>query len=175
MIRPATAADADALLALQRRLDGQSSFMLLEPDEREQDPRPLANRLAAQEPGGSFDLVFAGPDGVLGGWVSVDVPPFRRAAHTGMLVLGVARSHAGRGIGGSLLDAAATEAERRALTRLELTVMTDNVRAYSLYRRHGFAVEGVKRGSIRRDGAHIDEYAMSRLLAGHADERASGD
>lgn len=168
-IRLAGPQDAAALLALQCRLDAQSSFMLLEPDERERVPDRLRDRLAAQGAAGSFDLVAeaeggATADARLVGALSVEVLPFRRARHTGYLVMGVDAAAAGRGIGTALLTEAAEEAQRRGLQRLELTVMTDNLRALGLYLRSGFQVEGLRRHPLVCDGAVIDEYYMGRLL-----------
>ena len=163
-IRLAGPRDAEALLALQHRLDAQSSSMLLEPGEREQNPEPLRTRLAAHNgTSGSFDLVADRLDG-LAGWLEVHVLPYRRAQHTGYLVIGVDAATAGHGIGTGLLAEAAAEATSRGLRRLELTVMTDNLRAVALYLRNGFQVEGLRRRALHRDGATVDEYYMGRLL-----------
>ena len=165
----ASASDAEPLLHLQRRLDRQSPFMMLEPDERDPDPERLHSRLAAQESTASFDLVAHLSTGAaskppqLLGWLSVEVPPYRRAAHVGHLVLGVDDRFRARGIGGALLAEAVALSASRGLARLELTVMTDNIRAIGLYLRHGFAVEGLRRQSLRREGAFVDEYLMSRI------------
>jgi ribosomal protein S18 acetylase RimI-like enzyme len=167
-IRLAGPGDAEALLALQHRLDAQSSSMLLEPGEREQNPEPLRARLAAQNrTSGSFDLIADGPEGPdgLAGWLEVQVLPYRRAQHTGYLVIGVDAAAAGHGIGTALLAEAAAEGTRRGLRRIELTVMTDNLRAVALYLRSGFQVEGLRRRALHRDGAMIDEYYLGRLLS----------
>jgi RimJ/RimL family protein N-acetyltransferase len=164
-IRLAGPRDAGELLALQHQLDAQSSFMLLEPGEREQDPGPLRARLESQGPAGSFDLVADGPDG-LAGWLSVEVLVYRRARCTGYLVIGVDAAAAGRGIGAGLLSAGVAEAVRRGLGRLELTVMADNLRALGLYLRAGFQVEGLRRRALIRDDAVVDEYYMGWLRPG---------
>jgi ribosomal protein S18 acetylase RimI-like enzyme len=97
-------------------------------------------------------------------WLSVEVLPFRRARHTGSLVIGVDAAAAGRGIGRDLLAAAEREASARGLRRLELTVMTDNLRALGLYLRSGFRVEGLRQRAVQRGGTGIDEYYMGKLL-----------
>lgn len=167
LIREATGADAAALLALQHRLDIQSSYMLLEPDEREIEPDRLAERLgSAGRPG--FDLVAVAEadseSDSFYGWLSVDVLPYRRARHVGYVVLGVDAAMSGRGIGGALLDHGAAIASGRGLSRLELTVMCDNTRAIRLYERHGFVIEGTRTAAVMRDGVSVDEFYMGRLL-----------
>jgi ribosomal protein S18 acetylase RimI-like enzyme len=163
-IRLASPDDAAALLGLQHRLDAQSPFMLLEPGERERAPGRLRARLQAQGRTGSFDLVAEDERGSLAGWLSVEVLPFRRARQTGYLVIGVDAAAAGRGIGRNLLAVAEQEARGRGLLRLELTVMTDNLRALGLYLRSGFQVEGLRRHALVRGGTVIDEYYLGRLL-----------
>jgi GNAT superfamily N-acetyltransferase len=101
-IRLARPNDADALLALQHRLDMQSTYMLLEPDERGDDPSRLRERLESKDAYGSFDLV-AGDAETLVGWVEVDVLPYLRARHCGYLVMGVDAAAAGHGVGRALL------------------------------------------------------------------------
>jgi ribosomal protein S18 acetylase RimI-like enzyme len=166
-IRLASPDDATVLLVLQHRLDAQSPFMLLEPGEREQAPDVLRARLQAQRGAASFDLVAEDEEsGRVAGWLSVEVLPFRRARHTGYLVIGVDAAAAGRGIGRGLLAAAEREASGRELRRLELTVMTDNLRALGLYLRSGFRVEGLRHRALQRDGTAIDEYYMGKLLPG---------
>jgi ribosomal protein S18 acetylase RimI-like enzyme len=163
VIRLATPRDADHLLALQRRLDTQSTFMLLEPEERDSDSAALQNRLASHRGTGSFDLL-ASVDGFAVGWISVEVMPYRRARKTGYVVLGVDSQAKGRGIGTSLLAAAEEEGSRRGLCRLELTVMSDNLRALHLYLRSGFQIEGLRREALHLGSTPIDEYYMARLL-----------
>jgi Acetyltransferase (GNAT) family len=99
-----------------------------------------------------FDLIAEDEEsGRVAGWLSVEVLQFRRARHTGYLVTGVDTAAAGRGIGRDLLAAAGREASGRRLHRLELTVMTDNLRALGLYLRSGFRVEGLRHHTLLRD------------------------
>ena len=166
--RLATAEDAEAYLALQHRIDRQTAFMLLEPGERPEDPAALRARLLEQDGTGSFDLVAVetpstGAESLIG-WLSVEVLPFARARHSGYLVIGVDAAAGGRGTGRALLAAAAAEARRRGLSRLELTVLVENERARRLYDRCGYAVEGLRRGSVRRDGRLLDEEHRALLL-----------
>jgi ribosomal protein S18 acetylase RimI-like enzyme len=160
-VRRAGPADADALLALQTALDGESEFMLLEPAERESSPDELRRRLGD---GPSYLIVAEGDEGELAGYVEVSVLPYARARSTGYVVMGVRASYAGRGLGRALLEAARDEAVTRGLRRLELTVMTHNRRALSLYLSCGFEVEGLRRDALVIGGVRRSEYYMGLLL-----------
>ena len=87
-----------------------------------------------------------------------------RRTHTGSIGMGVHDDHAGKGVGSALLAAAIDLAENwMALTRIELTVYTDNLAALALYRKFGFEVEGTMRNYAFRDGAYADCFMMARL------------
>lgn len=77
--------------------------------------------------------------------------------------MGVAASHRGRGIGGRLIATTLETALARGLTRIELTVRTDNLAAIALYRRSGFETEGQLRRYLLVDGVHYDALLMARL------------
>ena len=108
--------------------------------------------------------VVAVLDGHVIGWC--DIVPIGRPvyAHGGVLGMGIVAEHRGRGIGEALMRAALGRAKARGLTRVELTVRSDNERAIALYRKLGFADEGVKRRAIRVDGRYLDVACMALLF-----------
>ncbi len=87
-----------------------------------------------------------------------------RRVHAATLGMAVHDAYAGRGAGTALMAAAVEQADRwLGLTRIELSVWTDNVRAIALYERFGFEREGLFRGYAFRDGAYVDAVSMARL------------
>lgn len=88
----------------------------------------------------------------------------RRRAHVGEILLIVHDDHIGRGHGTAMLRALLDLADDwLGLRRLELEVNTDNLAAIRLYERHGFEIEGTKRGDALRAGELIDCHIMGRL------------
>ena len=87
-----------------------------------------------------------------------------RRAHAMHLGMAVHSDYQGRGVGDALMRALLDIADNWLnVFRLELTVFTDNERAISLYRKHGFEVEGTHKAYALRAGAWADVYSMARI------------
>ena len=165
-VRPATEADAPALVELRRKLFAETSFMLWEPAEfthtAEHERKRIAN-LTSQ----SNSLVLVAEQGAQAvGLLSAIGGERNRLRHLAVLALGVAKSHWGQGIATAMVQEAVAWSARVGLVRLELTVHTSNLAALSVYLRCGFQVEGVRRNSLFVDGKYVDEYLMSLLHSG---------
>ena len=102
-------------------------------------------------------------DGRVVGWCDVNPKTHETLRHCGVLGMGVAATHRGRGLGRRLLVATVDAALARGLTRIELTVRADNAPAIALYRWSGFETEGLMRRYLRVDGAYYDAFQMARL------------
>ena len=72
----------------------------------------------------------------------------------------VQTSHLGAGVGAQLMDWALTEAQRRGVDELYLTVYTDNHRARRFYKRYGFEEVGPYAFMV---GEKADEDIIMRL------------
>jgi putative acetyltransferase len=78
--------------------------------------------------------------------------------------MGVHDDFIGRGIGAALLGELVEAADNwLAITRLELTVFTDNIPAIRLYEKFGFETEGTHKAFAFRHGIYADVFAMARL------------
>jgi RimJ/RimL family protein N-acetyltransferase len=139
--------------------------MLLEPGERgttEADEQVLLTSVAAR----ANSVVLLAEDGrEQVGYVEACGGEFRRNRHTAAVVIGVRRSHGGRGVGKRLLTELDGWARANGVRRLELTVMTHNEVAAGLYRAMGYEVEGTRRTAVLVDGERVDELWMAKLLS----------
>jgi putative acetyltransferase len=97
------------------------------------------------------------------GWCDVSPGRGESRAHMGILGVGLLPEFRGCGIGATLMTSAIGRAWEKGLTRIELTVRTDNVRAKRLYERFGFEVEGIQRRAFRVDGQYFDSFFMALL------------
>jgi L-phenylalanine/L-methionine N-acetyltransferase len=90
-----------------------------------------------------------------------------RRAHVGTMFMAVHDAFQGRGAGAALMQGLVDMADRWLnLSRIELTVYTDNARAIGLYERFGFVREGLHRDFAFRNGAFVDALAMARVTRG---------
>lgn len=164
-VRQAREDDAAGLLALRQAVFEETDFMLWEPAEfkdTEDDERKRIARLTSATNSSCF---VATEQTLVVGFLNAMGSPVNRLRHSTTLALGVRRSHWSQGVGSALLTEALAWSRSAGLARLELTVHTTNRRAFELYRRHGFEVEGVRRKSLLVNGQYVDEYLMSTTHA----------
>jgi putative acetyltransferase len=87
-----------------------------------------------------------------------------RRSHAMHLGLAVREGFQHRGVGSALMEALVDIADNWLnVTRIELTVFTDNERAIALYRKHGFEVEGTHKAYALRAGKYADTHTMARV------------
>ena len=98
------------------------------------------------------------------GWCDIQPVPRDTMAHGGILGMGVVKGFRGKSVGDALMAATLKAARRFGLTRVELTVREDNLRAKRLYEKHGFALEGRKRNAFRVGGRYYDLLSMAVLF-----------
>lgn len=118
----------------------------------------------AEQPENLFGLLACVDDHIVGSLGLFVRDQSARRRHVGGIGMAVHDDWQGRGIGSALMQAAIDLADRWLnLSRLELTVYTDNDRAIALYQKFGFEIEGTLRQYAFRDGEFIDAHSMARL------------
>lgn len=160
-LRDATAADAANLLAVRHRMFGETDFMLYASEEYTATTEMVADSISRFQSARDSRLILALDDDLLIGYLSVTGTEVPRRRHTANVVLGVLRSHWGRGVGAQLLGEAIAWARTTGIARLELGVMTDNERAVRLYEKVGFRVEGTRKRAYVIKGRSVDEHVMA--------------
>ncbi|QSF42514.1 MULTISPECIES: GNAT family N-acetyltransferase [Paenibacillus] len=156
--------DAAGLLSLQHALDRESSFMLLEPDERQTGLQQVKEMIESFTASETSILIGAEVNGGLAGYLSVRGGSVRRNKHSAYIVIGILQQYQGMGIGSGLFQEMEAWARSARIVRLELTVMTHNERGIALYKKCGFEIEGMKKKSLNIGGEWVDEYYMSKII-----------
>lgn len=146
IIRPATGADLNALVALLPRL----ADFDLPPDRNPQDlwrgDAELLQAVLAGDRDDGFCLLASDAGGDLLGLVlvSMDEELLSHQPNAHIEALAVARDAEGRGIGALLLDKAETEALQRGALSMSLHVFGRNTRARGLYGKQGYDEELIR-------------------------------
>ena len=159
LVRPATEADAEALLAL--RLANRAHFQIAEPR------RPEVFFTLDQQ-----HALLAASDGMfLGAFAGAEMLGFARLSN---VVLGafdnaylgyaVSAAHGGRGIGTLLVRHAVNLAWGRGLHRVQAAVRTDNPASMRVLEKVGFRREGLALRYLHLDGDWRDHvlHAITR-------------
>jgi putative acetyltransferase len=164
-VRPATPEDADAILALHRRVAAQPGGLARRPEEVTADYVAHAMDVAAD---GGVNLVAVGADEALCGELHVERMKLAIFAHVLTdLTVAVDPDWQGRGVGSALFRALIDTARTMTppIGRIELWTGASNLGAQRLYERLGFRIEGRMTGRGRLpDGTVDDDIVMGLLL-----------
>lgn len=157
-LRRARPADAEAWHALQKTIYAEGRAFV---GDGAPSAGALAARLRALEPDQGV-VVLAVAAGAPIGWAEAYRLGSRRLAHVAKLTIAVAEAWRGRGVGTALMHELEAWARRAGVRKLQLHVRAGNQGAIALYRRLGYAVEGVLAAQVAADGGFEDEWVMAR-------------
>ncbi|QCR32723.1 GNAT family N-acetyltransferase [Lysinibacillus sp. SGAir0095] len=162
-IRTIELRDTRNYLDLNKKID-ESGFMLYEPGEKqitfEQQEKFIERVLADHR----STMLVAEVDAQLAGFIAAIGNNLERTKHRASIVIGLLEEFRGQGIGKSLFEQIFMWAKEANITRLELTVIKENQRAFNLYRKMGFVLEGEKVHSLMINGKPMNEYYLYKLL-----------
>lgn len=115
-------------------------------------------------PAHDVSLVACVDGEVVGSLALLTRPTAWRRRHVGEIGMAVRDDWQGKGVGTELVRAALDLADNwLGLSRIELTVYTDNAAAISLYEKFGFVIEGTHRRFAFRGGEYADACSMARV------------
>lgn len=108
--------------------------------------------------------LLAEKDGIVVGQAGLEVLTRARRKHVATFGMAVHDDYQGMGVGSKLLSAVIELAENWLnVSRIELTVYSDNQPALALYEKHGFVIEGEASNYAFRNGEYVNAYYMARL------------
>ncbi len=162
-IRERTVEDTQEFCRFLNTLDNEAEYMLYEKGERVLDPDIVRNNI--QSIINNKDACYVALiNGSIIGFIIAVREKFIRTKHSAVIVVGILEKYCGRGIGSELFHQVFLWASENDIKRLELTVVSNNKRALSLYNKLGFKLEGTKEMSILIGKKYCNEYLMGKLL-----------
>ncbi len=161
-IRPFQLTSAHAFAKLRKDIERESDSMLLKRGERKENAfHVIAKTLLSQR----RTVTFIAYDGhAMIGYLSMVFPRYRRLSGNAYITLGVRETYRGQGIGTNLMHEAERYARTREARRIELEVFGTNTRARTLYERHGYVTEGVKKNAVTHNDGFDDMIIMAKYL-----------
>jgi RimJ/RimL family protein N-acetyltransferase len=158
--------ESDAALVLDHleQLGGETDYLTFGPGELGLTLEQQSAYIAGLQDGASGFIVKAQIAGALAGCATIKRTPRPRIAHVGEFGLAVARAWWGRGLGKILCQLAIARARSLSISRIELRVRADNLRARHLYESVGFVVEGRAVRGFQVGGKYFDEMLMGLLM-----------
>jgi ribosomal protein S18 acetylase RimI-like enzyme len=157
LIRSATAEDSEAIVALSDSVASEERWIAAQPGET--TPIEETLRLAELLSRGGLSLLVE-VDGEIAGHLiaRLEGEDFGRVG----LIVGAAWRR--QGLGESLMDAAITWGRGKGITKLVLSVFSDNQPAIALYRKLGFVEEGSEPDRYKVGGVMKDVIRMGLEL-----------
>ncbi|MDP4171938.1 MAG: GNAT family N-acetyltransferase [Bacillota bacterium] len=164
LIRSIELNDAENFLELSKEID-ESNFMLYEPGEKQitvAQQRKIFEKVLSER---NSNFLVAEVEHQLVGFIAALGSNLMRNRHCVHLALGVHENFHGQGIATMLFERLFEWAKKQEITRLELTVIKDNYKAFNLYQKMGFVLEGEKVHSLIINGEPVNEYYLYKLLS----------
>lgn len=165
ILRTVEVKDAEALIQVLNKIDGETTFLLREPGEfnltLEEEKSFLENQINSEV----NIMILAEVEGIIVGMCGINGNKKSRLRHCATLGITIISEYWGMGIGRKLMETGIKWAKENGITRVELKVDTTNYRALSLYLKLGFEVEGTLKNDKRlSDGSYRNAYTMALLF-----------
>jgi len=167
VLRSPDARDAAQRIAFLRCVNAETPFMARSAQDSPADVELVADLLDEQlEDGLSLEIAaFIGDEMIASGGISPVSRAYPRKRHRAVFGICVRKAWWGQGLGKAIADTLCAEAAQMGYSHIELTVVSDNLRARALYERCGFVQIGCMPGALKyEDGESRDEIWMMKEI-----------
>lgn len=159
--------DAAQRIAFLRTVNAETPFMARGASDSPADESVVADLFADQlEDKAVLEIAaFVGDEMVASGGISPVSRAYPRKRHRASFGICVKKAYWGQGLGTAIIDELTAEAAKLGYAQIELTVVSDSLRARGLYERCGFETVGCMPNALRyEDGSCRDEIWMVKRL-----------
>lgn len=163
-IRNGTEADGKEVLEIFNLTHCETDYLFSYPDENNFDAEQESVFLKQKAESPSEIELIALMDGKVVGTCGVEAVGTKyKVKHRAEFGIGVAKAFWGLGVGTALMDAGIECAKKAGYMQLELSVVADNVRAVSMYKKAGFVEYGRNPKGFRSRTNGFQEIVYMRL------------
>lgn len=163
-IREISINDVESFTTLMQKIFDESDYMLYDPGEYVPSLEYAISNLEEIITSPHLAVLVAEKNDMLVGYLTIVSKNLHRIEHKARISMGVLNQEQGFGIGQKLLDACKNWCKIHQMTRIELTVVTENKSAIRLYERAGFKIEGEMQHTLKIDDQYFNEYMMAYII-----------
>ena len=162
VLRSAREDEAQLLVNYLKTVTGETRFLMCEPDEVKITKAEEEEFIRQHNSSEDAMLILAFVDGEYAGNCSFEKKDAsRRNAHRAGIGIALFQKYTGHGLGRLMLEVLLEEIRACGFEQAELTVVSNNERAYHLYKSVGFVECGrVPRANRYEDGTYTDDVLM---------------
>jgi RimJ/RimL family protein N-acetyltransferase len=163
-IRPAAPDDSCAIIDTVRSNANERSYVLME--QYGKDSAAEREYISSLDTAKNLLIVAAAGNEVVGCLAALQADSGVRAETSHILHIGLhlKEQFRGIGIGARLLDYSVEWAREAGFHKLETNIFTTNQRSLSMFKKAGFAQEGVRQNRIRMGADFISEVLMGKIV-----------
>lgn len=164
VIRPAQSDDAAGVLQTIRSNAIERSYVLME--HYGKDTESEKDYISSLDTEKNLLAVASAGNDVIGCLAAIQADSGKRpeTAHVLRVGLHLQESYRGIGIGPNLIAYALAWAEQSGFKKMEATIFTTNKLSLHMFKKAGFAEEGVRQNRIRMGKDFISEVLMGKVL-----------
>ena len=165
-LREATPEDAKELLHVMNILDKETPFLLVNPHSLTLKEEAMADQIDfIYEEDNQLILLAFNHDELIG-VATVTGENDQPVRHIGEIGISILKEYWGYGLGTIMIEEIIDWAtDGKVIKRLEIKVQERNKRAFSLYQKLNFEIEGtIKCGFLSEDNEYLDIILMSYIL-----------
>ncbi len=164
-IREVSINDVNTFTTLMQQVFEESEYMLYDPGEYMPSFENAISKMEEVITSPHLAIFVAQKDELLVGYLTVKTKTLHRIAHIAEISIGVLRQYQNAGIGYQLLQQCIEWCRQHEVTRLSLSVVTENKVAVQFYERAGFKIEGELRHTLKIDNRYYNSFVMAYLLS----------
>ncbi|UOQ44885.1 GNAT family N-acetyltransferase [Halobacillus salinarum] len=163
-VRSAQSKDAQALSELRLQIDGETENLDRVKGEAYINGEGFKDIIKRDLESLNNIFLVAEVNGTLVGFSRCEGNTLKRSSHKVEFGVGVLMDYWGYGIGKNFLKECVSWADANNIKKITLNVLETNEKAITLYKNHGFMIEGVlQKDKLLSDGNYYNTLLMGRL------------
>ena len=164
IIRSIEMDDARSFINLQETIFSECDFEYFSTNEQNLTVQQIRKCMAEWRKVKTSNILLCIVNGEFAGYILIKGNTSSRTKHVASLRIGVATSFQHIGIGSALLTQAEQWCRNHQIERLEANILAHNEKAKSLFEKHNYISEGVRKSSFKLHDELFDEIYYSKLL-----------